>query len=76
VAEGALTGLWTASEKLGLAFGPTITGAAFAVFGGLQSQGLRILLMLLPAGLVLLSLRFAPAAPSPAPGLSRIEGTP
>lgn len=32
-AEGALTGLWTATEKLGLAFGPTITGLALWIAG-------------------------------------------
>ena len=32
-AEGALTGLWTATEKLGLALGPTITGLALWLTG-------------------------------------------
>jgi glycoside/pentoside/hexuronide:cation symporter, GPH family len=32
-AEGALTGLWTATEKLGLALGPTITGLALWIAG-------------------------------------------
>jgi GPH family glycoside/pentoside/hexuronide:cation symporter len=32
-AEGTLTGLWTAIEKLGLALGPTITGLALWIAG-------------------------------------------
>jgi glycoside/pentoside/hexuronide:cation symporter, GPH family len=32
-AEGALTGLWTATEKLGLALGPTITGLTLWIAG-------------------------------------------
>ena len=32
-AEGALTGLWTATEKLGLALGPTIAGLALWIAG-------------------------------------------
>jgi Na+/melibiose symporter-like transporter len=32
-AEGTLTGLWTATEKLGLALGPTITGLALWIAG-------------------------------------------
>lgn len=32
-AEGTLTGIWTATEKLGLALGPTITGLALWIAG-------------------------------------------
>jgi len=72
LAEGALTGVWTASEKLGLALGPSLTGAAFALLGGVQTGGMRVFVMLAPAGLVLMSLMFAPASPAPdATGTSR-----
>ncbi|HKS55921.1 MAG TPA: MFS transporter [Steroidobacteraceae bacterium] len=33
-AEGTLTGLWTATEKLGLALGPTIAGLGLWIAGG------------------------------------------
>jgi Na+/melibiose symporter-like transporter len=65
VAEGALTGVWTASEKLGLALGPSLTGAAFALLGGVQTGRMRAFVMLAPAALVLMSLMFAPASPAP-----------
>jgi Na+/melibiose symporter-like transporter len=65
LAEGALTGVWTASEKLGLALGPTLTGAAFALLGGVQTGRMRAFVMLAPAALVLMSLMFAPASPAP-----------
>jgi glycoside/pentoside/hexuronide:cation symporter, GPH family len=63
--EGLFTGVWTASEKLGLAFGPSIAGMALAVIGfqsGASSQTplvldrLAMLLCFGPAFLFLISL--------------------
>lgn len=41
-AEGALTGIWTATEKLALALGPTITGLALWIAGNGSSATLPI----------------------------------
>jgi Na+/melibiose symporter-like transporter len=63
--EGMFTGVWTASEKLGLAFGPSIAGIALAVIGfqsGASAQSplvlgrLASLLSFGPACLFLISL--------------------
>lgn len=41
-AEGALTGIWTATEKFGLALGPTITGLALWIAGPGGSTALLV----------------------------------
>jgi glycoside/pentoside/hexuronide:cation symporter, GPH family len=57
-AEGAFTGVWTASEKLGLALGPAVTGLALSVVHGDISHGLSSFIIFCPPALVLLSLPF------------------
>lgn len=54
-AEGALTGLWTAAEKLGLGLGPAAVGVALSVNGG-RTESLPELMLAVPAVLMLLSL--------------------
>jgi GPH family glycoside/pentoside/hexuronide:cation symporter len=53
-AEGAFTGMWTATEKLGLALGPALTGAVLSVGGG--AGALPPFVMAAPGVLLLLSL--------------------
>lgn len=65
-AEGALTGIWTATEKLALALGPTITGLALWIAGALGNTALPVIavtiagLMIVGSTVVLRSLRFPP----------------
>ena len=67
--EGILTGIWTAGEKVGLAFGPLIAGNILAFSGFIESssgviavqpesaiQGIQIAVSVVPAVLVLSSL--------------------
>ncbi len=67
-AEGALTGIWTATEKLALALGPTITGLALWVAESPGSAALPIIavtmsvLLIAVSTVVLRSLRLPPAA--------------
>jgi Na+/melibiose symporter-like transporter len=55
-AEASLSGIWTASEKMGLALGPALTGAALAVVGSNIVHGLGGFVMIGPAILVVLCL--------------------
>jgi GPH family glycoside/pentoside/hexuronide:cation symporter len=67
-AEGALTGIWTATEKLALALGPTITGLALWIAGTRDSAALPVIAIaaacLLIAGsiVVLRSVRLPPVS--------------
>lgn len=54
-AEGVFTGVWTATEKLGLALGPGVTGLALAVLGG-EAARLAPFVMVGPGALALASL--------------------
>lgn len=54
--EGVFTGIWTATEKLGLAIGPALTGLAISLGGGDPAKATPAMLMVLPLGLALLSL--------------------
>jgi glycoside/pentoside/hexuronide:cation symporter, GPH family len=40
--EGLFTGLWTAGEKAGLAFGPLVAGLMLSAFGFVESTGTRV----------------------------------
>lgn len=55
-AEGAYTGVLTASEKLGLALGPALTGIALSAVHGDVPKGLTSFLIVAPALLAFLSL--------------------
>jgi Na+/melibiose symporter-like transporter len=56
-AEGSLTGIWTASEKIGLAVGPAAFGAMLAATGSSGSDGAAALFIaVVGAALALLSL--------------------
>ena len=55
-AEGALTGIWTATEKLALALGPTITGLALWLAGTLGNAALPIIAMTLSSLLIVASI--------------------
>ncbi len=55
-AEGAFTGAWTATEKLGLAFGPMLVGGALTLIGRNLSADLPFFLAIVPPLLLLLSL--------------------
>ncbi len=57
-AEGAFTGIWTASEKLGLALGPALTGLALSVVHGDVPHGLSTFVIVGPALIALFSLPF------------------
>lgn len=54
--ESSFTGVWTAAEKLGLAFGPSLTGIVLAVSAGRTSSAVAVLAIAGPAILGLLSL--------------------
>jgi Na+/melibiose symporter-like transporter len=54
--EGAFTGAWTATEKLGLAFGPMLVGGALTLIGQDLSAGLPVFIAIAPPLLLLLSL--------------------
>jgi Na+/melibiose symporter-like transporter len=68
--EGTLTGLWTATEKLGLALGPTITGLALWIAGSADQTALPVATMaasglLMAASIATLrSLRMRESGPS------------
>jgi Na+/melibiose symporter-like transporter len=47
--EGVFTGIWTASEKLGLALGPSLTALAL----GADASGLVLFIAIMPAALAL-----------------------
>jgi GPH family glycoside/pentoside/hexuronide:cation symporter len=55
-AEGALTGVWTAAEKVGLALGPSLTALALAVLRPSDHGALIVFAGLAPALLALVSL--------------------
>lgn len=54
-AEGALTGLWTATEKLGLALGPTITGLSLWVAGTADNPAMPIVAAVSTGTLIVIS---------------------
>lgn len=54
--EGVLTGIWMASEKLGLALGPVLVGAAISTVG--RGDGLIAFVAIIPTALALISLPF------------------
>jgi glycoside/pentoside/hexuronide:cation symporter, GPH family len=56
--EGRFTGVWTATEKLGLSLGPALVGVALSLAGDHQSIGIGAFLCLIPPLLCLLSLPF------------------
>jgi Na+/melibiose symporter-like transporter len=60
--EGVFTGVWTAAEKLGLAFGPALTGMALMLNRQDIAQGLAFFVSVVPGLLALLSLPFLFAA--------------
>jgi GPH family glycoside/pentoside/hexuronide:cation symporter len=53
--QGLLTGVWTASEKVGLALGPALTAAALGIAGE-RSTSLPAFAAAVPAALLLMSL--------------------
>lgn len=53
-AEAMLTGMWTASEKLGLALGPALTGVALTAMRSDIVHGLGVFVMLAPSLLAVL----------------------
>ena len=55
-AEGALTGIWTAAEKIGLALGPLATALALAMVGRDYAGGLAGFVMLATAALGMLAI--------------------
>ncbi|MEW5684011.1 MAG: MFS transporter [Pseudomonadota bacterium] len=55
-AEGTLTGVWTASEKIGLAAGPALTAAALSLMPAAGGGGLVVFAGVAPAALALVSL--------------------
>jgi len=57
-AEGSFTGVWTATEKLGLALGPGLTGLVLALTHGDITTTLALFTAIGPALLALLSLPF------------------
>ncbi|UTP38309.1 MFS transporter [Phenylobacterium sp. LH3H17] len=65
-AEATFTGVWTSGEKLGLAFGPALTGLALASAGGHMTVAVVIFLTVAPGALCLVSLHNLRSA-----GLSR-----
>ena len=72
-AEGALTGLWTATEKLGLALGPTITGLCVWATGP-DAAALPVIAMITTATLIFLAATMLGSKPR-APGY-RTAGDP
>jgi GPH family glycoside/pentoside/hexuronide:cation symporter len=54
--ESSFTGVWTASEKLGLAFGPSLTGITLAVWHAQKIGAVSFLVIVGPSILGLLSL--------------------
>jgi glycoside/pentoside/hexuronide:cation symporter, GPH family len=60
-AEGRFTGVWTATEKLGLSLGPALVGIALSLTGDDKVIGIGLFLCLIPPLLCLLSLPFVTA---------------
>lgn len=54
--EGALTGLWTATEKIGLALGPTVTALLLTRIGDTAAVAAPRLMAVMPALLVVVAL--------------------
>jgi glycoside/pentoside/hexuronide:cation symporter, GPH family len=61
-AEGRYTGVWTATEKLGLSLGPALVGIALSLASENQIIGIGAFLCLIPPLLCLLSLPFVKTA--------------
>ncbi|MCO5792543.1 MAG: MFS transporter [Blastomonas sp.] len=61
--EAALTGVWTASEKVGLAGGSTMTASAIALFG-FSGSAIPIFLVITTVALCLSAAALLPSAPS------------
>jgi hypothetical protein len=64
-AEGSFTGVWTATEKLGLALGPGLTGFVLWLSTGPATSALALLTV---AGPALLTLGSLPLLRSSVPG--------
>ena len=64
--ESSFTGVWTAAEKLGLAFGPALTGITLAVWQGQKIGAVSLLVIFVPSVLGLLSLPLLTASAAPA----------
>jgi glycoside/pentoside/hexuronide:cation symporter, GPH family len=60
-AEGRFTGVWTATEKLGLSLGPALVGIALSLTGRDKVMGIGLFLCLIPPLLCALSLPFVTA---------------
>jgi GPH family glycoside/pentoside/hexuronide:cation symporter len=71
--ESSFTGVWTAAEKLGLAFGPAFTGITLAVWQAEKIGAVSLLVIFLPGALGLLSLPLLTASTA-RPGLG-VAGT-
>jgi glycoside/pentoside/hexuronide:cation symporter, GPH family len=56
--EGRFTGIWTAVEKLGLAFGAVIVGETIDLIHGNTPVGVGIFLCIVPIALCLISMQF------------------
>jgi GPH family glycoside/pentoside/hexuronide:cation symporter len=63
-AEGVLTGVWTAAEKIGLALGPSLVGIALAI-GGQARVAIAPFIAIVPALLALAALVLLYLARSP-----------
>jgi Na+/melibiose symporter-like transporter len=66
-AEATFTGVWTSGEKLGLAFGPALTGLALTLADSRVGAGMDIFLAAAPATLCLFSLGALRLVGSPLP---------
>jgi glycoside/pentoside/hexuronide:cation symporter, GPH family len=60
--ESSFTGAWTAAEKLGLAFGPALTGVVLSIWPAEQVSAVSILVIAAPLLLGLLSMPLLLAA--------------
>jgi glycoside/pentoside/hexuronide:cation symporter, GPH family len=58
LSEGRFTGVWTATEKLGLSFGPALVGIALSLAGDNKFMAIGPFLCLIPPLLCALSLSF------------------
>jgi GPH family glycoside/pentoside/hexuronide:cation symporter len=68
--ESSFTGVWTAAEKVGLAFGPSLTGIVLAVWYGQKIAAVSTLVIAGPVLLGLLSLPLLIAATRGSPAVA------
>jgi Na+/melibiose symporter-like transporter len=68
--EGAFTGVWTATEKLGLALGPAAAGLALSFTNNDVERGLTAFVMIAPLVLAVLSVPFFSGLSTPKPELA------